>query len=186
MAGTVVTIDAMGCQREIASRIIGKKADYVLAVKDNQGLLAEQTPARTGVLDSGLAFRRYASPIRPQNGQTTPSGQRCASRKARADSGSDKCFAIEVRFMPAPPIPNLWRSLLRLSCYSMRYSGESLLCKLHSERRFSAQGLRHGVSQRPSAILPGFRRDLRSCAYPMARRAGTLPNRELIAGLPGI
>jgi predicted transposase YbfD/YdcC len=38
----VVTINAMGCQREIASRIIRKKADYVLAVKDNQGLLAEQ------------------------------------------------------------------------------------------------------------------------------------------------
>jgi predicted transposase YbfD/YdcC len=42
LTGTVVTIDAMGCQREIAQRIIDKKADYVLAVKDNQGLLAEQ------------------------------------------------------------------------------------------------------------------------------------------------
>ena len=42
LAGTVVTIDAMGCQREIASLIMEKKADYVLAVKDNQGLLAEQ------------------------------------------------------------------------------------------------------------------------------------------------
>ncbi len=42
LAGTVVTIDAMGCQRGIASQIIEKKADYVLAVKDNQGLLAEQ------------------------------------------------------------------------------------------------------------------------------------------------
>jgi predicted transposase YbfD/YdcC len=42
LTGTVVTIDAMGCQREIASRIIDKKADYVLAVKNNQGLLAEQ------------------------------------------------------------------------------------------------------------------------------------------------
>ncbi len=42
LAGTVVTIDAMGCQREIAQRIIDKKGDYVLAVKDNQGLLAEQ------------------------------------------------------------------------------------------------------------------------------------------------
>ena len=42
LAGTVVTIDAMGCQREIASRIIEKKADYVLAVKENQpGLLAD-------------------------------------------------------------------------------------------------------------------------------------------------
>jgi len=42
LAGTVVTIDAMGCQREIARRIVEKKADYVLAVKENQGLLAEQ------------------------------------------------------------------------------------------------------------------------------------------------
>jgi predicted transposase YbfD/YdcC len=42
LAGTVVTIDAMGCQRDIASRIVEKKADYVLAVKENQGnLLAE-------------------------------------------------------------------------------------------------------------------------------------------------
>jgi predicted transposase YbfD/YdcC len=42
LSGTVVTIDAMGCQREIARQIIAKKADYVLAVKQNQGLLAEQ------------------------------------------------------------------------------------------------------------------------------------------------
>jgi len=42
LTGTVVTVDAMGCQRKIASLIVAKKADYVLAVKDNQGLLAEQ------------------------------------------------------------------------------------------------------------------------------------------------
>ena len=34
--GCLVTIDAMGCQREIAEKIIDAKADYVLAVKDNQ------------------------------------------------------------------------------------------------------------------------------------------------------
>jgi predicted transposase YbfD/YdcC len=42
LAGTVVTIDAMGCQREIAAKIVEKKADCVLALKGNQGLLAEQ------------------------------------------------------------------------------------------------------------------------------------------------
>jgi predicted AAA+ superfamily ATPase len=42
LAGTVVTVDALSCQREISSRIVAKKVDYVLAVKDNQGLLAEQ------------------------------------------------------------------------------------------------------------------------------------------------
>jgi len=39
--GAIVTIDAMGCQREIARKIIGKKADYVLALKGNQGTLRE-------------------------------------------------------------------------------------------------------------------------------------------------
>ena len=34
--GGVVTIDAMGCQKKIAEKIIGKEADYVLMVKDNQ------------------------------------------------------------------------------------------------------------------------------------------------------
>jgi predicted transposase YbfD/YdcC len=39
--GAVVTIDAMGCQREIAQKIIDKKADYILALKGNQGTLRE-------------------------------------------------------------------------------------------------------------------------------------------------
>ncbi len=52
LAGTVVTIDAMGCQREIASRIVEKQADCVLAVKDNQGLLAEQVKDSFLLLES--------------------------------------------------------------------------------------------------------------------------------------
>jgi predicted transposase YbfD/YdcC len=39
--GAVVTIDAMGCQRGIARKIIDKKADYILALKGNQGTLLE-------------------------------------------------------------------------------------------------------------------------------------------------
>lgn len=38
---TIVTIDAMGCQTAIAKAIIKKKADYILAVKDNQSQLLE-------------------------------------------------------------------------------------------------------------------------------------------------
>ena len=41
LSGTVVTIDAMGCQRSIAEQIVEKKADYVLSVKDNQGCLLD-------------------------------------------------------------------------------------------------------------------------------------------------
>jgi predicted transposase YbfD/YdcC len=39
--GAIVTIDAMGCQRDIAAKILDKKADYVLALKGNQGTLCE-------------------------------------------------------------------------------------------------------------------------------------------------
>lgn len=34
--GSIITIDAMGCQKNIAKTIRGKKADYILAVKANQ------------------------------------------------------------------------------------------------------------------------------------------------------
>lgn len=39
LAGCIVTIDAMGCQKQIAQEICQAKADYVLAVKGNQGIL---------------------------------------------------------------------------------------------------------------------------------------------------
>lgn len=41
IAGCVVTIDAMGCQKEIAAQIIDKQADYLLALKGNQKGLFE-------------------------------------------------------------------------------------------------------------------------------------------------
>jgi len=39
--GAIVTIDAMGCQRGIARKIVDKKADYVLALKGNQSALRD-------------------------------------------------------------------------------------------------------------------------------------------------
>jgi predicted transposase YbfD/YdcC len=39
LKGAIVTLDAMGCQREIAAKIREKQADYVLALKGNQGTL---------------------------------------------------------------------------------------------------------------------------------------------------
>ena len=40
--GAIVTIDAMGCQCDIAQRVVNKKADFVLALKGNQGSLREE------------------------------------------------------------------------------------------------------------------------------------------------
>jgi predicted transposase YbfD/YdcC len=42
LKNTVITIDAMGCQTAIAEKIILKKGDYILQVKDNQKGLKKQ------------------------------------------------------------------------------------------------------------------------------------------------
>lgn len=42
LAGCIITIDAMGCQKDIAEKIVDAKADYILAVKNNQKSLYEQ------------------------------------------------------------------------------------------------------------------------------------------------
>jgi predicted transposase YbfD/YdcC len=39
LKGTIVTVDALNCQRDIAQKIIDKGGDYALALKGNQGTL---------------------------------------------------------------------------------------------------------------------------------------------------
>jgi hypothetical protein len=39
LKGTIVTVDALNCQRDIARRIVDQGGDYVLALKGNQGTL---------------------------------------------------------------------------------------------------------------------------------------------------
>jgi predicted transposase YbfD/YdcC len=41
VSGAIVTIDAMGCQKEIAAKIVEKGGDYVLALKGNQENLSK-------------------------------------------------------------------------------------------------------------------------------------------------
>lgn len=45
ITGCLITIDAMGCQKEIAAHIVAQHGDYALAVKDNQPHLAQDIAA---------------------------------------------------------------------------------------------------------------------------------------------
>jgi predicted transposase YbfD/YdcC len=62
LKGTLVTIDAMGCQKDIAEAIVSAGADYMLAVKDNQPSLvaavdtAFQQAADDPAFDEIVAF----------------------------------------------------------------------------------------------------------------------------------
>lgn len=55
LAGAIVTIDAIGCQTEIADKIRTKGADYVLAVKGNQEHLEEDIIAAFAAADEGCS-----------------------------------------------------------------------------------------------------------------------------------
>lgn len=64
--GCIVTLDAMGCQKKVADLIAGKEADYILALKGNQGVAHAEfkeffdhaVPAGT----TGLPTGRMAKP----------------------------------------------------------------------------------------------------------------------------
>lgn len=56
LKNALVSIDAMGCQKEIASKIISKKADYLLSVKRNQPALYDEL---------ALVFEAYDAEMLP-------------------------------------------------------------------------------------------------------------------------
>jgi len=60
IAGATVTIDAMGCQKDIADQIVEQGGDYVLAVKDNQPTLHEEVRL---LLDDTIATPRRDVPL---------------------------------------------------------------------------------------------------------------------------
>ena len=51
IAGCIVTIDAMGCQYEIADKIVEKEADYVFSLKGNHETLHNEVKEYWGMLD---------------------------------------------------------------------------------------------------------------------------------------
>ena len=60
--GCLVTLDAMGCQRKIAQTILEKEADYLFAVKGNQGKLADAFDEwYTPTMWSGKDFNSYST-----------------------------------------------------------------------------------------------------------------------------
>lgn len=61
LAGCIVTLDAMGCQKEIAREIREADAEYVLALKGNQGQTYEEIKSH---LDDAVARHHETAPVR--------------------------------------------------------------------------------------------------------------------------
>lgn len=75
LAGCIVTVDAMGCQKQIAKEIIEADADYVLALKGNQKTVHEEIKT---FLDD--AVQESAAP-RPVGAKLTPAAANLATHQ---------------------------------------------------------------------------------------------------------
>jgi len=71
LKGCIVTIDAMGCQKDIAAAIRARQADYVLAIKDNQRILHQFVQETFGGDGRAPAVRCYKTVERSHGRQET-------------------------------------------------------------------------------------------------------------------
>lgn len=67
LEGSVVTVDALNCQREIAQQVIDQKAGYVMALKGNQGTLHDDV--RTFLDDPNTKLSVSASTVDGDHGR---------------------------------------------------------------------------------------------------------------------
>lgn len=69
LKGSIVTIDAMGTQKKIVEKVIEKKADYVLALKGNQGLFhKEVVEYMEDALEANFEGVKYSTKITQEKG----------------------------------------------------------------------------------------------------------------------
>jgi len=70
LTGCIVTIDAMGCQKEIAAQIAAQEAEYVLALKGNQsGLLEDVQDLFAYAAENNFADCDYAQTVEKGHGR---------------------------------------------------------------------------------------------------------------------
>jgi predicted transposase YbfD/YdcC len=77
IAGSIITIDAMGCQHDIATQIVDSGADYILSVKDNQPGLADAVKLWFDAADAGKLDRLFWDDIQTEKDHGRIETRRC-------------------------------------------------------------------------------------------------------------
>jgi predicted transposase YbfD/YdcC len=97
LKGCLVTIDAMGCQKEIATCIVDREADYLLGVKDNQPTLST---AIAGVFDEALRDPNFP----------TAANHHTAADKGHGRTEVRRCWTMNIDAECGAPFDQ-WTSL---------------------------------------------------------------------------
>lgn len=95
--GATITLDAMGCQREIVQQIVEAQADYVIAVKNNQPGLAQAVEA----LFSPAAMASAVPPVAAQHRAVDKGNGRLHTR----------CCVVQSAAALSPELRALWPGL---------------------------------------------------------------------------
>ena len=118
LSGALVTIDAMGCQKEIAQKVLDADADYVLAVKDNQPTLS-------------AALGDFFTQQLAADFEATPCGRYRTEERGHGRTEERRYFVCPV---PADfPVRDQWPVLKALGLVSSRGERDG---KEHEEVRY--------------------------------------------------
>ena len=96
--GAIITLDAMGTQREIAAQIVDQGGDYILALKGNQGTLHTQVKAFFK-----MAEQTQWAGIDVSYSECTEAGHHRIERR--------QVWAVPISQVPDLPNPSKWRGL---------------------------------------------------------------------------
>lgn len=110
LSGAIVTIDAMGTQKEIAAKIIDNQADYILALKGNQGDLHDE------VLE---AFEKFDAKSK------SASDQQIDVDHGRIEKRN--CYVVPASAYLSPAVLRKWKGLtciIKIEAYTTYKNGK--------------------------------------------------------------
>lgn len=130
LKGAIVSIDAMGCQKEIAKQIIEGGGDYVLAVKDNQPKLSEAVNKFFLERHENEDFHEYGC------------RQHRTTERARGQ--------LESRYYMLAPIPDAMKEL-RGSWKGLKSIGQAITTTMTSDGKETSE-VRYYISSRDPKV----------------------------------
>jgi len=122
LTGSLVTIDAMGTQKEIAEKLVDKGADYLLSLKGNQSNLHEEVKEAFGQFDA----KKKA----------------LVDQTIQVDHGrieERNCYVVSAKDYISPDVLGLWkdlRSIVKIEAYVTYKNGKNEGKQTYEERYY--------------------------------------------------
>ena len=138
LGGAIVTIDAMGTQKEIAAKIIDNEADYILALKGNQGDLYDEAIE---------AFTKFSAKSKSESSQQIDIGHGRIEER--------NCYVVAATDYISPDIRCKWKaleSIIKIEAYVTYKNGKKAGHQVFEERYYISS-----LGQQPDQLNQAIR-----------------------------